>query len=63
MNAAPRTLPAQDSDKVLLHAQRWRRAADALQKWSDTVRKCVDYFEGRQWSEADLRKLQLEIRR
>lgn len=62
MNAAARALPAQDSDKVLLHAQRWRRAADALQKWSETARKCVDYFEGRQWSEADLRKLQLEKR-
>ena len=62
MNAAARTLPPQDADKVLLHAQRWRRAADALQKWSETARKCVDYFEGRQWSEADLRKLQLEKR-
>jgi hypothetical protein len=62
MNAAIRPLPPQDSDKILLHAQRWRRAADALQKWSDTARKCVDYFEGRQWSEADLRKLQLEKR-
>jgi hypothetical protein len=57
MNSINRPLPAQDADKVLLHAQRWRRAADALQKWSETARKCVDYFEGRQWSDADLRFL------
>lgn len=57
-----RPLPEQHPDKILLHAQRWRRSADALREWSDKAKKCVDYFEGRQWALADLQKLASEKR-
>jgi hypothetical protein len=58
--AAP--LPPQDPDKILLHAQRYRRAADALQLWATAAKKCVDYFEGRQWTAADLQMLAAQKR-
>jgi hypothetical protein len=57
-----RPLPEQDSDRILLHAQRYRRAADGMRSWAETAKKCVDYLEGRQWSPADLAKLSREKR-
>lgn len=58
----PRAVPPQSSEKVLLHASRFRRASDACIKWAETAKRCVDYFEGRQWSAADLAKLEREKR-
>lgn len=55
-------MPVQDADRILLHAQRFRRAADALRPWAETAKKCVDYLEGRQWAAADLAKLAREKR-
>jgi hypothetical protein len=55
-------LPEQDPQKILLHAQRWVRAADAQRKWAETAKKCVDYLEGRQWAQDDLQKLAREKR-
>ena len=60
--AANRRLPVQDANKILLHATRFRRASDALRQWSPTAKKAVDYYEGRQWAAADLKKLQDEKR-
>lgn len=57
-----RPMPPQDQERLLLHASRFRRAADALELWAKTAKKCVDYYEGRQWSAADLKKLQDEKR-
>lgn len=58
----PRTLPRQDWNMIIKHAERFRRASDALSFWSPTARRCVEYFEGKQWREADLRKLESEGR-
>ena len=52
-----RKLPRQDWDMIIKHAERFRRAADALSTWSEKARQCVEYYEGKQWSERDLRKL------
>lgn len=60
--ARPRPAPRQDVQKILLHASRYRRAADALVKWSEKAKKAVDYYEGRQWTAADLAKLAAEKR-
>lgn len=57
-----RPIPPQRADRLQLHALRFRRAADALAKWSPTARRCVNYFEGRQWSSTDLAKLAAEKR-
>ena len=55
-------LPAQDWDMIIKHAERFRRAADAQSTWAKPAKRCVDYFEGKQWSDADLKKLQDEGR-
>ncbi len=57
-----RQVPRQDWDMIIKHAERFRRAADALSEWSLEAKRCVDYFEGKQWAEADLRKLASEKR-
>ena len=56
------TLPGQDVHSILLHADRFNRGAHALQRWSPDAKRCVDYVEGRQWREEDLRKLAKENR-
>lgn len=53
-----RKLPRQRADQILLHADRFNRAADALASWSEGAKKSVEYFEGKQWSAEDLAKLQ-----
>jgi hypothetical protein len=60
--ASARPVPEQHADRIQMHALRFRRAADALRIWSDVAKRCVDYFEGRQWSASDLAKLQKEKR-
>lgn len=57
-----RPMPPQDLERLQLHAVRYRRAADAMRPWSEMGKKCVDYYEGRQWSAADLGKLNREKR-
>lgn len=57
-----RQLPPQNYDQILIQAQRWARGTDAMRLWAETGRKCVDYFEGKQWKEADLRKLEQQGR-
>ena len=62
VGGSARPLPPQNPQRVLLHATRFRRSADALRLWSETAKKCVDYFEGRQWNARDLAKLLNEKR-
>lgn len=55
-------LPQQDWSMIVKHAERFRRAADALEPWAVKAKECVDFFEGKQWREEDLRKLANEGR-
>jgi hypothetical protein len=48
---APRGLPIQDPEKLLLLADRWARASAPHDRWAEEAKKCVDYVEGRQWAE------------
>lgn len=48
---APKALPQQDPEKLLLLADRWQRASAPHEKWAQEAKKCVDYTEGRQWEE------------
>ena len=58
----PKKLPKQDSQKILLLAERWQRAAAAQEKWATPAKACVDFLEGRQWTEAQVKKLEAEGR-
>ena len=51
----PTTIPKQDPQKVLLLAERWQRSAFAQQRWAERAKKSVDFFEGRHWTEDQLR--------
>lgn len=55
-------LPEQDWGAILLHHERFYRASEAHQTWATVGKKCVEYFEDKQWAAADLRKLQDEGR-
>lgn len=59
---ARRPPPPQDGQRIDLHASRFQRSADALRRWAEVAKRCVDYFEGRQWSAADLAILKAEGR-
>ena len=58
----PLTLPVQDHGKIMLLADRWHRAAAANANWAQLAKECVDFFEGKQWTEAQLRVLEKEGR-
>lgn len=60
--AQHRPMPPQDMERLMLHAGRYRRASDAMRPWAEIGKKCVDYYENRQWSAADLAKLHREKR-
>lgn len=53
--APPRKLPVQDGQKLLLLADRWQRAYMAQSKWAEAATKCVNFLEGRQWTEEQVR--------
>ena len=55
-------LPPFNVDLILLMADRFNRSAQALSLWSPTAKKAVDYFEGKQWSAAELAKIGREGR-
>lgn len=57
-----RPLPRQDSAAIMLHRDRYERAAAALREWSEVAKRCVDYFEGKQWAAEDLRLLESQKR-
>lgn len=43
-------LPEQDQTKVMILAERHQRASWAHNKWAESAKVCVDFFEGRQWT-------------
>lgn len=55
-------LPEQDWEMITLHADRFIRAMDAQEQWALKAKECVEFFEGKQWSAADLAKLEAEGR-
>ena len=57
-----RRLPKQDIELVLRLARRWQQGIPAMQEWSRLGTQAVDFFEGRQWTEGDLKKLKDEGR-
>lgn len=50
----PKTLPRQDNGIVLLMAERFQRDNQAQSEWATKAKQCVDFVEGRQWSEQDM---------
>ena len=53
----PKKLPKQDPQKILLLAERWQRSAAAQEKWAKLAKDCVDFLEGRQWTEQQIQQL------
>lgn len=62
VGTADDALPHQDWDVLLLHHDRFYRDAEAHQRWAERAKKCIDYYEGKQWSAGDIAKLQDEGR-
>ncbi|MGD0420537.1 MAG: portal protein [Xanthobacteraceae bacterium] len=58
----PKKLPQQDPSRVLLLAEKWQRAAYAQQRWAEQAKIAVDFFEGRQWTEAQLNEMRRKRR-
>jgi hypothetical protein len=51
-------LPRQNSETILVLAERWNRFAQAHQTWAEPAKRCVDFVEGRQWTAAQLAMFQ-----
>lgn len=52
-----RPLPVQNAEKTLVLAERWARASAAHERWATIAKECVDFVEGRQLSEEQIRAL------
>ncbi|MCC6775639.1 MAG: hypothetical protein IT537_03225 [Hyphomicrobiales bacterium] len=50
-------LPKQDPERVLRMAERWQRATESHNRWAEPAKEAVDFFEGRQYSQAILAEL------
>lgn len=48
-----RKQPKQDWNTLIRQAARFEAASQAHQKWAEIAKKCFEYVEGKQWSEAD----------
>lgn len=59
---APTGVPEQNAQLAMLLAERWIRASRAQEEWAETAKKCVDFIEGRQWTEDQKAKLENEGR-
>lgn len=59
---APTKIPKQDFETVMFLAGRYQRAAQGMEEWAKTAKECVDFMEGRQWTEEQLLKLAHEGR-
>jgi len=55
-HTAPDKLPKQDAEKVMKLVDQFERAATAHRVWAEPAKKCVDYFEGRQWTADEIAK-------
>lgn len=56
-NSSRKRIPKQNEDAILLHAERFARSASAQQEWAINAKKCVEFFEDKQWAAEDLRAL------
>ena len=59
---APKRRPKQDTEKVMLLAERWQRAAVAMEQWAVKAKECVDFVEGRQWTADQVSTLEAQGR-
>lgn len=50
----PKKLPEQDTEKVLLLAERWQRASYSHEKWATPAKVHYDFFENRQYTEEQI---------
>ena len=57
-----RGLPVQDFDLILLLADRFDRSTQAQALWAEQAKLCVEFVEGKQWTDGDLAKLLSEDR-
>lgn len=57
-----RKIPKQDGSKIMLMAERFQRASYAQQRWAEGAKKCVDFFEGRQWTAEQLADMKMQRR-
>lgn len=55
-------LPAQKWDEIMLFHDRFYRDQEAHVRWAEPAKRGVDYFEGRQWTAANMAKLAREGR-
>lgn len=58
----PKKVPKQDPFKILLLAERWQRSAEAHSGWATRAKQAFDFFEGRQYTVAQIAKLSSEGR-
>lgn len=58
----PNRIPQQDPAKVMLLAERWQRSTFAHDKWATPAKEAVDFFEGRQYTDAQLAALKRQKR-
>ncbi len=52
----------QDPQLVMLMADRYWRASSGMQDWVTQAKECVDFVEGKQWSEQDLIMMEAQKR-
>lgn len=57
-----RPLPRQDVELIMLLASRFERAQSGMSDWAKIATQSVDFYEGRQWTAEDLKKLRDEKR-
>ena len=62
VHAQAPALPEQDWAWIIRHAERFQLASEKQAGWAKIAKACVDALEGRQWSAADLAKLEAEGR-
>ena len=53
VSVASENLPVQDTYRAQILVDRWILDAEALQQWSHGAKECVDFLEGKQWSDAE----------
>ena len=60
--SARKGLPEQNWNTILLIADRFDRASQAQNKWAVKAKECVDFVEGKQWTDEDLKEMAADDR-
>jgi hypothetical protein len=55
-------LPPQSIDRLHMHLYRFDRAARAHRIWAEGARKCVNFYEGQQWTQAEIEAFEADDR-